>query len=700
MNSAIVPFRLLIINDSQKEAQRLISMFQNAGKPCRAQHISNEDALNKMLEEQSWELAIMMTDSASITPPHVIRAIRQYRRDLPLILLSDNEDEMDRSIIDGLKIGACDVVKLDDDQHLLLVVNRELENRKQRKLTRLAERKLKEMERRNRHLLDSSKDGIAYIQDGMIIYNNDSFAEMAGYETRGDIEYQPIMDLIGGDDQTHVKNQLKEFAIQQNSETENILTFHVKTASGQLKKLECELHLGEFEEESCIQMLLHANFGDSEALEAELKSIKTTDIATGLNTKSLFNDKLSKAVNSATENETNHSILYIDIDQFEEKVESLVGIDGADQVLKTVADFLRKHTESNDFLARIGDHSFAILTEEHKLEKLFNTGEILCNLIREHFFEVKNKTLRLTCSIGIALINETSIDAQSIINQATQGIESLRQKNNSPAGDGVNVYQPDEGDKTILVGSLQKALNNNDFKLLFQPVISLRGDETERYEVLLRMLDENGAEISPNHFMRTAESMQISSKIDRWVILEVIKHLSSYNKKSGRAQLMVNISHQTLCDESLLPWLQVAFKASKVEPSSLIFQARETDITHHLTAASKFIEEAASMGVNFCISQFGCALEPLSLLEHIDTEYIKIDGSFTADIQDGSQNTEIMSALLSSLHEREKVTIIPLVENAAILSKLWKMGAHCIQGHYIQPPSLAMDYEFAVESTG
>ncbi len=698
MNAAIVPFRLLIINDSQQEAQRLTSMFQNAGKPCRAQHIDSEEAFNKILEEQSWDLAIAHSDSKSLTPAEAIRAVRKYNHDLPLIILA--EDDGDRSVVDGMKLGACDVVKLDDDQHLLLVVNRELENRQQRKNTRAAERKVKEMEQRNHQLLDSSKDGIAFMQDGMYVYANDSFAEMCGYDNRSDIEYMPIMDMIDAEDQERVKSSLKNFSLQKEPSPDDRLSFQIKTASGEMKKIDAELQLSKYEEESCIQFTLPANFAGNEALEAEIASIKHTDSLTGLCNKTHLNQKLGQLVNNAADGEAAHAFFYIDIDQFEEKVENRVGIDGADEVLTAVCDILKSHSQPDDILARLSDHVFAIITNEVHLEKLLNTGSVLCESIREHFFEVKSNTLRLTASIGIAMINETSIDAQSVIKQASQAIDNLRHKQDSEVGDGANLFQTIEDDHTVLVSSLQKALNNNDFKLLFQPIISLRGDETERYEVLLRMLDENGEEVSPNNFLQTAESMKIITKIDRWVILESIKHLSNHNKKNGHAQLLVNISHNTLCDETVIPWLKVAFKAAKVDPKSIIFQARETEIIEHLTSSKKFIEEAASMGIGFCINQFGCALDPFSLLEHIEVEHIKIDGSFSMDIQENPDNTEAIEQLLKELHNRSKVTIIPLVENASILSKLWKMGVHCIQGYYLQPPSMAMDYEFGVESAG
>jgi diguanylate cyclase (GGDEF)-like protein/PAS domain S-box-containing protein len=698
MNAANVPFRLLIINDSQDEAQRLISMFQNAGKPCRAQHINSEEGFNKLIEEGVWDLVIAHSDTTSLSPSQAIRTIRKYNHDLPMILVTD--DESGRAIVDGMKIGACDVVKLDDDQHLLLVVGRELNNRLHRKNTRLAERKVREMERRNRQLLDSSKDGIAYIQDGMFIYSNDSFAEMWGYASRDDIEYVPIMDIIDPENHETVKVKLKNFALQNETETNNRLTFNVANANGEPQKVDVELNLGHFEEESCIQFLMQANFTDSEMLEAEIENIKFTDSVTGLANKSQLNEKLCEAVNLHSETEVNNALLFIEIDHFKTKVESIVGIDGANQVLATIAGFLQTHTDTIDFIARAGDKAFAIITSENNLEKLLNIGNTLCRSINDHSFEIDNKTLRLSISIGITIINETTIDAQTAINQAMSAIESLRNRNENKKGNGVNIFQPSEGEQVVLVGALQKAIQENRFRLLFQPVISLRGDETERYEVLLRMIDEEGEEISPSYFLQTAESMKVVTKIDRWVILEAIKHISNLDQKHSHAQLMVNISHHSLCDESMLPWLKVAFNAAKVDPSALVFQAKETDIEQHLTTATKFIEEAASMGVSFCISNFGCSLDPVALIDNLEIEFVKVDGSFSLEIQDNPEKTESLETILKAVHSQNKVSIIPLVENASILSRLWKLGIHCIQGHYLQPPSPAMDYEFTVESTG
>ena len=209
MNVPASSFRLVIVNNSPQEAQRLSSMLHNAGNPCRAQHINNEPALVKALEDQNWDLLITYDDTASLSPAIIIRHIRQFERDIPVILLTN--ESSNKSVVDGMKLGAADVAQVDDDQHLLLIINRELENRRQRKLTRLTQRKLKEVERKNQRLLDSSREGIAFVQDGMYLYANESYAEMLGFSGREDIEFMPMMDTIKENEHQHIKKTLNTY---------------------------------------------------------------------------------------------------------------------------------------------------------------------------------------------------------------------------------------------------------------------------------------------------------------------------------------------------------------------------------------------------------------------------------------------------------------------------------------------------------
>ena len=698
MNAKILPFRLLIIDDSLQEAQRLVSMFQNSGKPCRAQHIKTLEAFHKTLSEQNWDLVIANNGTLALSAVDAIHAIRKHNSDLPVILLSGDEER--RPIVDGLKLGACDVVQLDDDQHLLLVVTRELENKKQRKRARTAERKVREIKQQNRQLLDRCKDGIAFMQDGMFIYANESFANMCGYISSDDLEFVPLMDIAAEASQDNIKKTLKHFVLESNGKSGNILACDINTPSGTIIQLKIELQHCQFDDEACIKLLVDApatNKLHVDKPSSNQPTDITTDIVTGLYSKTQLHNEITRLIKNNSEQEKSQAFLYIDIDQFKEKVETIVGIDGANQVLSTVAAFIKEHAGNDDYLAQISDVAFVMITDEVHLEKLLDTGNIIAERINDHFFEIKSKTIELTASVGITLINERSLDAQAVIREATLAIEILRKQVGGNIGNGANFFQPGEDDQSVLIGTLQKALKDEQFKLLFQPIISLRGDDTERYEVLLRMLNDAGEEVSPVHFMQAAASIKSAYRIDRWVALETIKHLSNLNSASTRVQLIATLSYHTLCDPSFVSWLGVAIKAAKINPSTLVFQFQEAEVRQHLTAAKKIISDCSSMGIEMCINQFGRALEPLSLLEHIDVDHIKIDASFSVELQENPKNKSALESLLKELHRQNKITTVPFVESASIISSLWQMGVHCIQGYYLQPPSAAMNYDFSEE---
>ncbi len=695
MNSAIMSFRLIIVHDSAQEAQRLSSMLHNAGKPCRVQHIHAEANLTKILEELSWDLLIAYDNSQALTPALVIRTIRKFERDIPVILLTEESHE--KSVVDGMKLGACDVAQVDDDQHLLLIIERELAHRQERKQTRITQRKLKEVQRRNQSLLDSSRDGIAFVQDGMYLYANKSFAEMLGYEEKDDIEFMPIMDYIDDADHAHVKNTLKNFALQKHDaidEEASHLSFNALMADGTTKAMTAELFIGEHEEESCTQLVCYSQLQNQELIEAELATLKNIDPVTGLYNRAHLIEAVERAVDIAARDEISQSFIFIDVDRFSRKIKSSLNITDTDILLEKISTFIKGHYGKDDIIGRVSDHSFAVISPEHDPNKLVNSHNTLCKKFADHLFEIGNKTIQMSLSIGIGLINESTTDSQILIQHALKSIETLRKNQD---GNGVDIYQKDANDSDILASSMTKALENDDFNLLFQPILSLRGGETERYEVLLRMVIDD-KEVHPTQFLNIAEGLNLSKKIDRWVLLESIKHLQKSKSGKQNIQQFINVSSSSLCDETLLPWLKVAIEAAKIKPESLVLQAKEADVIQHLTAARTFVDNAKAIGIDFSITNFGIAMmDSLSTLQHIDAQHIKLDSGLSQELQENPDNLQPLEELVNALHKENKITTIPHVEKASILSTLWQLGVHCIQGNYLQPPSAAMDYEFTTD---
>ena len=702
MNASATTFRLIILNDSQEEAERLTSMFQNADKPCRASCVNDEPRLNKLLEEQSWDLLIAYNNTQSLRPVDAIKLIRKLNRDVPVIILSESEEVDPKLVVDSMKQGAKDVVTVDDDQHLLLVVARELENREQRKITRRAERQVKNVERRNQQLLDRSRDAIAFIQDGMYLYANDSFAELFGYQDKDDVECMPIMDMIDDGDHSKVKQALKAFTLHHDSDDEQYskLEFGAITQSGDKKRLKVNLVMAHYDDEPCIQFMIPAQEVHGEVSEAELESVKYTDQATSLFNRQYMLQQLDSAIDAASNDETS-ILLYIDVDNYNRNVESIVGIGGGDQVLAQIAEIIKNNTLGNEIHARFGDDTFAILLPSNQINSALEHANSLCKEVEDHLFEIDKKTLQVTISIGMVVINETSSNTSMIIDQAIKAIGHVRDNNDvKGVGNGAAIYQHEQGsDPANMILDVQNALENGQFRLFFQPITSLRDDDTEYYEVLVRLFSEDDEELSLDAFLKTDRGVKAANKIDKWAVLETCKRLAEHRKTNDKTKVFITLNAQSILDEEnpLVPRLKVAFNALKLSPADVIFQIKEADITQHVTAVKTFVNALHDIDARFCISHFGCALNPMNVIEHIDANYIKMDDSFTKEIQDNPKGSETLEQLMSQLNELQKATIMPMVENAGILAKLWQLGIHYIQGSYLQEPSDTMDYDFSNE---
>lgn len=694
--------RLLILNNQRSEAERLISMLHASGHPCRAQHVESEEALVKLLQEQSWDLLIGNAGTTTPSPQIAIKQIRRLNKDVPVILQYEaDEDEASFAVIEGLRIGATDVVDLDDDQHLLLVIDRELANREHRQARRNTDRRFREAERRSQQLLDSSRDAIAFIQDGLYLYANESFAELFGYQNRDDIEAMPIMDMVADQDQVRLKNFLKDFTFKGDEAESSSLSFTGITQEDQEAQIDLEVSLVTYDEEPCIQFLARAASSsvtatNNQELEAQLKQIKWQDLVTGVYNRQYLLNQLDHIIDTVDEKQY-YCLLYIELDKFSDRVKNTFGMAGADLALIDIATLLRAKANTSDTIARLGDSTFAIIAPNVKADAAVNRGLQLCRDLEAHIIDIDHKTLQITCSIGISLINETTTNTNTVIEQARTAMEKV----NAEDGNSALLFEPETPKLDIKINvtaAIQQALAGDRFRLLFQPIISLRGSDEEYYEVYLRMIDDSGNEISPNYFLEAAANMSAATKIDRWVILESIKMLSQHRAKGNKTKLIVNIGRQSLCDESLLPWLAVAFKAAKLTPDSIVFQAQEIDVTNHLNAAKHFSEGLDKLKTSFSISNFGCSLNPFNTLSHVTATMIKVDGSFTTDIQNNNESPETLIQLIEKLNGESKITLVPFVENASVLSTLWQAGAHYIQGHYLQEPSHGMTYDFNMES--
>ncbi|MEZ3183605.1 EAL domain-containing protein [Pseudomonas sp. LM13] len=676
--------RLLILEDSQNEAERLVSLFRNAGQATRVHRLTSSDDLAEALK-QIWDLLISAPQSENLDPSEAISAIRRQAKDIPIIQLTAGNDA--EAITDALMLGAQDALPQGEDEWLLLVANRELANLEERRARRSAEVALREAEKRCQLLLDSSVDAIAYVHDGMHIYANRAYLELFGYDDVEDLEGMPMIDLIGGADQSRFKTFLKNYQTLEGSAE---LACGGVRADGEALKMRMSFSPAAYDGEPCIQVVIRAE-SDSAELQ-KLREISSQDPVTGLLNRNSFFEVMDTAVERAVNAGQSATLAYIRIDRFA-ALQADIGLTDSDQLLSQLATLLRGHFPSDTQLARFADDVFTVLQPGVIPQQAEAELRALLGKVEGHLLDVGGRTVQVTLSIGVAGLDEKTAKAQDAIERAHRCADELSD------GNALKIYNPaDElaaaANRGDIAAMLKQALENNSFRLLFQPIISLRGDNFEHYEVLLRLLDPQGAEVPPNEFLSAASEAGLASKIDRWVILNSIKLLAEHRAKGHSTRLFLHLSAASIQDASLLPWLSVVLKASRLPGDSLAFEFGEADAVTYLKPAKALAQGLSGLGCRIALAQFGCVLNPFNTLKHLDAEFIKVDGSYTQDLS-RQENQEALKTLLAELHEQRKQSIVPFVESATVLATLWQAGVSYIQGHYLQGPSQSMDYDFS-----
>lgn len=677
--------RLLILEDSQNEAERLVSLFRNAGHATRVHRLVSSDDLNNVLQ-QTWDLLVCSPHSENLSPSEAIGTIRRLAKDIPAIqLLADNEPD---SVTEALMLGAQDALPQGEDERLVLVAKRELSNLEERRARRAAEVALRESEKRCQLLLDSSVDAITYVHDGMHIYANRTYLELFAYEDADELEGMPMIDLIGSSDQASFKDFLKNY---QGAEGQAELTCQGIRADGSSFQAQMSFSPATYDGEPCIQVVIRAETSNAE-LEEKLREISSQDLVTGLFNRVHFLELMDSAAERAVNAGTPASLAYIRLDHYSTLLPE-IGLAGIDLLLTDMATLLRAHFPDTAQIARFGDDVFAVLQPGITPEQSEATLSALLKKLEGHLFDVNGRTAQTTLSIGVAGLNEKTPRAQEVVDRAHRCADDLAD------GNALKLYNPaDElaaaASRGNVVAMVQQALENNSFRLLFQPIISLRGDSHEHYEALLRLINPEGQEVPPLDFLGAAREAGLAEKIDRWVILNSIKLLADHRSKGHDTRLFIHLSSSSIQDQTLLPWLSVALKAARMPADSLVFQLSEPDAVTYLKQAKALTQGLSELHCKVAICQFGCALNPFNTLKYLHVDFVKVDSSFTQDLSK-TDNQEALKTLLASLHAQAKLTIVPFVESASVLATLWQAGVNYIQGQYLQGPSQSMDYDFS-----
>lgn len=396
------------------------------------------------------------------------------------------------------------------------------------------------------------------------------------------------------------------------------------------------------------------------------------------------------------------SVFVAQVDGYED-LQRAFGLAGVDDACKKVEAALLARVDAP--FVQVTPSQWGMLICAQTREEALNTVDEHRAAVEQLMFEIREKTVRPTCTFAGAILNKEGFDSISLALEATldNAISALRSALQSSDGNTVELpafesaEQEYDDEANRILALITEAIENQSFTLLFQPIISLRGDSDEHYEVFLRMSDREGNQMAPGEFLRTAIDNNVAGKIDRWVILQSIKMLSQHRANGHNTRLTINLTANSVADPEFIQWLGVAIKAARMPSDAVIFQITERDASNYIRQTREFVEGLKHLHCRASLSRFGLTDEPFEVLSHIPVDFVKLDGELIEALDKEPGRKDEVAEMIRELQNQGKLTIVPMVESASLLSTLWQAGVNYIQGHYLQEPSTNMDYDFSTD---
>ncbi len=429
---------------------------------------------------------------------------------------------------------------------------------------------------------------------------------------------------------------------------------------------------------------------EARELAEKLKHQAAHDSLTGLINRGEFELRLA-ALLSATRREagSRHALAYIDLDQFK-VINDTCGHAAGDELLRQVAELMRRQLRRQDVLARLGGDEFGLLLRDCSPEMAARIMDKLHELVVAYRFGWGESHFRIGMSAGVVPITADSPDTAELLKQADAACYAAKEEGRGR----VRVLR--EGDAGITrmsremawVERLERALEEDRFLLYGQRIQPLREGLTGRIEVLLRKLGSDGRLIPPGEFLPAAERFGIASRIDLWVIGHLSAMLAEVpGLRPETLSLAVNLSGPSLGDERVLRQVAELVRDGPLSRAHLTFEVTETAAITSLTSALEFMEELHGHGVHFALDDFGAGLSSFGYLQQLPIDYLKIDGRFVRNMLEDRMDAAIVRSVNDLGHALGIGTVAEFVENEAIREQLREMGVDYAQGYGIARPA-------------
>jgi multidomain signaling protein FimX len=666
---------LIVVSSARDPVEAINSILRRAGHPVHCTWIPALRDLSDAVTQINPELLVHVAGPNDDLQP-VISVRDQMAPTVPVIVLAEVVDEA--RIAAAMTLGARDVVSLANPVRLQAVMLRELRAYRLERALNTTLKSAHDARSQLETVLERSNDAIVQIQEGIVVDANPAWIELFGVEEG--LLGHPVMDLFHESTQPALKGALA--ACLQGRWSDHTLKVNALLADGSTLPVEVVLALGEHEGEPSIRLVLPSKPRDDAKLVEELSDVVRSDATTGFLHRRELIEALTTRLGSANPGGM-RCIALIKLDKFA-TLERDVGVTASEEILAEFAKLLKETLHSKEVVGRFGGVRFLMLLERGNEHDIEAWGEQLIARVRKAAVRIKDKTVALTCSIGLSVVPPGQVSLDAVIADAIEAcLKGVgRGGNQTVTSDRADNDNRVQSYDKVWVKHIKAALMENRFRLVQQPVASLQGDDPVMFDVLVRMIDTQGKEVLPAEFMAAAERNDLLKNIDRWVVGASLSFAAQ--RKPGC--LFVRLSKETAKDGTFLDWLDNHIRSSRAEPQRLCFQVTEDIAATYIPQVKALACALRQKGFRFALDGFGSGRDSQGLLDSVPLDFVKIDGALVQGLTGDPKLQQRVRVLVEGATKRLIQTIGERVEDANTMAVLWQLGVQYIQGYFVNEP--------------
>jgi EAL domain-containing protein (putative c-di-GMP-specific phosphodiesterase class I) len=346
-----------------------------------------------------------------------------------------------------------------------------------------------------------------------------------------------------------------------------------------------------------------------------------------------------------------------------------------------------------DTLARLGGDEFGVLLERCKVEQAQRVADAVLEAVDNLCLSWEDRRFRVGISIGLVPIDHTSESVEAVLGAADVACYAAKEGGRNR----IHVY--DRSDpvplprraQTDWIDRINHGLEDGGFQLSYQPIVALGHDapDATRFEVLLRMRGDDGAEVLPEVFLPIAERFELSSKIDAWVVSNLLALFARDTARIGGLDwCAINISPHSMSDPDFLDFLLEQLRHSALPPERICFELTEASALSNVIAARRFMDSLRASGCRFALDDVGDGWSSLARLKHLSFDFLKVGSGFAKGVAVSPLDFAIVKAINDIARAMCAQTVVEAVENQETLAALRDPRLHIdyVQGYAIQRP--------------